>query len=113
MKGTVLIYKPGTTIPEVKEIEGPPTLDVLKDAIGGGHLESVPYFHSIQHGRQRHRCAAFCDEDGKVKGLPMNMLATQLWDQSMRRSHGCSASPDFLVGQIAVVFGDAEFMEAL
>jgi len=113
MKGTILIYKPGTTIPEVQEIDGPPTLDVLKAAIGGGHLEVVPYFSTIQHGQQRHRCVAFCDEEGKLDGLSFNKVATQHWDHAMRISQGCNASPDYLVGDIAVVFGDEEFMEAL
>lgn len=113
MKGTILIYKPGTTIPEVQEIDGPPTLDTLKAAIGGGHLEVVPYFNVIQRDGKWLRCAAFCDEDGKVKHQPVNRPATQLWDRTLLRTKGCDASPDFLVGQIAVVLGDAEFMAAL
>ena len=59
------------------------------------------------------RCVAFCDENGKLTGLPMNMPATKLWDNAMRKAVGCGASPDFLVGDIAVVFGDEAFMEAL
>jgi hypothetical protein len=43
----------------------------------------------------------------------MNMPATKLWDNAMRKAVGCGASPDFLVGDIAVVFGDEAFMEAL
>jgi|KBSMisStandDraft_5_1062788.scaffolds.fasta_scaffold01329_28 hypothetical protein len=113
MKGTILVYRPGTTIPEVREIDGSPTLDVLKAGIGGGHIEIVPYFNTIQHGKKQHRCVAFCDENGKLTGLPMNMPATKLWDNAMRKAVGCGASPDFLVGDIAVVFGDEAFMEAL
>jgi hypothetical protein len=113
MKGTILIYKTGTTIPEVQEIEGSPTLNVLKAAIGGGYLEAVPYFNIIKRDGKWVRCAAFCDEDGKSKQLPVNMPATQLWDIAMLLTKGCNASPDFLVGQVAVVLGDDEFMEAL
>lgn len=42
-----------------------------------------------------------------------NPEATFRWEQAMRRATGCGCQPDYLVGAIAVVFGDREFMEAL
>ena len=57
---------------------------------------------------------AFCDEDGKGRrNLPLNRMATFAWDAAMRRDHGCGCAPDYLVGNVVVVFGDREFMEAL
>ena len=113
MRGTILIYKPHDPRPVVIEIEGEPTLPALKDAIGGGYLEVVPRFTHIHHDGKVHRCVAFCDEDGKRKQLPYNAHATQLWDAVMRASVGCGCAPDYLVGQIGVVFGDPAFMKAL
>ena len=113
MKGTLLIFKPEQSKPVAMPIDGPPTLELLKDAIGGGYIEVVPRWNRIAHAGDHHRCVAFCDEDGKRKQLPMNMMATTLWDKCMRQACGIGCAPDYLVGQIAVVYGDDEFMEAL
>lgn len=113
MKGTILTFKPFADAPEVATVDGPPDLPLLKAAIGGGYLEVVPRFNTIAHDGVRHRCVAFCDEDGKLKQLPVNRPATLLWNAAMLRSHGCGCDPDYLVGQIAVVFGDKEWMAAL
>jgi hypothetical protein len=111
MRGTLLIYSPaGVTAQEVGEL---PKLELLKAAIGGGYLEVVPHWTSIELDGKRRRCVAFCDEDGKHKGLPLNPLATTEWDAVMRHDHGCGCAPDYLVGNVVVVFGDREFMEAL
>jgi hypothetical protein len=114
MRGTVVVYKPGMVgAPAVTVVDGPPTLELLKEAIGGGHLEVVPYFDSFRHAGASLRCVAFCDEDGKGKRLPFNAVATELWDRVLRSTRGTGCAPDYLVGQIAVVYGDDEFMEAL
>jgi hypothetical protein len=112
MQGTIVIFKPDSVEPEVREISEP-TLELLKDAIGGGYLEIVPRWNKIAHAGDHHRCVAFCDEEGKLKQLPMNMMATRLWDKCMRQAYGTGCAPDYLAGQIAVVYGDEEFMEAL
>jgi hypothetical protein len=113
MKGTILQYQADKPKPTVIEIDGPPTLDALKSAIGGGWLEIVPYFKTIEHGRKLRQCVAFCDENGKLRDLDFNPVATFLWDKAMRLDTGVGCNPDYLVGTIAVVFGDREFMEAL
>jgi hypothetical protein len=125
----MLIYKPGATEPEIKIFRTAPTLDDLKDGIGGGFLELVPGFHSIEHDGELHRCMAFVDEEGKLdyrtsgvkKNGPdqTNNFASVLWDKALRRKgHPGLIGPDgravdWLVGQIAVVYGDDEFMGSL
>lgn len=113
MKGALLIYRPDETRPRIVPIAGEPQLDMLKDAIGGGYLEPVPYFTTIAHDGELRRCVAFCDEDGKQKKLGFNTTATFLWEAAMLRSAGCSCRPDYLVGPVAVAIGDPEFMESL
>lgn len=118
MRGTLLIFRPGKMAPDVKEIDFAPLseldrLQVLKDGIGGGYIEAVPYFLTIEHAGELHRCIAFCDEDGKRKQLDHNIAANEHWRRAMRRAAGCSPDPDYLVGDVAVVFGDAEFMEVV
>jgi hypothetical protein len=116
--GTIVQLNPDGSRNETA-IEGPPTLDKLKDAIGGGYIELVPLFNSFPHGDQVVSCIAFCDEDGKLKHMPLNKPATALWDAALRRAgHPGLITPDgkvadMLVGTIAVVFGDKRFMAAL
>lgn len=45
-------------------VEIPPTLEAMKAAIGGGWIEIVPL--------DRTGLELCCDEEGKLKGLPMN-----------------------------------------
>ena len=118
MRGTMLVFHPHEREPEVREIDWAPMSELerlqwLKDGIGGGYIELVPYFNFIRHDDEPRRCVAWCDEDGRRKELPYNPIATGWWDINMRRNAGCSCQPDYLVGQIAVVFGDEEFMEAM
>lgn len=42
----------------------------IREAIGGGYLEIVPM--GAAHG-------AYIDEEGKLKSLPVNRIATLLW----------------------------------
>jgi hypothetical protein len=117
-KGTIVQLNPDGSRNEIA-IDGPPTLDKLKDAIGGGYMELVPLFNSIEHGGAVVPCVAFCDEDGKLKHMPLNRPATALWQQALLRAgHPGLITPDgkvadVLVGTIAVVFGDKRFMAAL
>jgi hypothetical protein len=72
---------------------------VLHEAVGG-YIEQVPLFDSF-NGQP---CAAFCDEHGKMKGYPVNQLATLLWT---------ARGQDYLVGDVAVVYGPADLMAEL
>lgn len=118
MKGTLLIFRPGQPLPDSQEIYGEPTLEMLKDAIGGGYLEIVPGFRTIAYAGVVMDCVAFCDEDGKHKAFSANNIATVAWDHALRRNGTGLLRPDgrpvdWLAGPIAVVFGDREFMKAL
>lgn len=120
MKGSIITIKPHSGSGQLATpVAGPPTLQLLKAAIGGGYLEAVPGFDTIEHAGELHRCVAFCDEEGKLNSLPINNWATMLWDKAMRRAGGPGllqrdgTAADVLVGQIAIVIGDDEFMEAL
>jgi hypothetical protein len=129
MQGTMLIYRPGKTEPEVREFDRAPDEGDLKDGIGGGWLEMVPGFTSITYRDELRSCVALVDEEGKLdyrtsglkKSAPdeTNQWATLLWDRALKRAgHPGLITPDgqvadYLVGQVAVLFGDREFMDAL
>lgn len=115
MKGTALIYRPGTPEPEEKELTAHTGLLELLQGAVGGYLEAVPGFLSIPYHGVRQACVAFCNEDGKREPLPLNATATELWHQALappglRRGGGLT---DWLVGPVVVVLGDREFMEEL
>lgn len=107
MKGYILTV-PVTGQTTIQEVETASILDHLKAGIGGGYLEAVPYFNKIAWDTEVHRCVAFCDEEGKLKGLPINNRANVLWTNAV----GEYVS-DVLVGDVVIVWGDEEFMSAL
>ena len=72
----------------------------------GGDIRAIPGFNHIWRGTKRHRCVALCDEDGIHKQLPGNHTATYIW-------HTQYHSTTLLLGTVIVLYGDAEFMDAL
>jgi len=111
MKGTMLIYSPGSMTPKVTKLAASPQLSDLQGAVGG-YIEAVPYFQTIQRFAKIQTCVAFCNEHGKLDGLPINEHATWLWYRALERNKLCP-SDDVLVGSIVVLFGDREFVAAL
>lgn len=99
MKGKVFAVM---TTGETKETEvnDPNLLPLLREIVEG-HIEAVPFFDTYK----KMRCVAFCNEEGKLDSLPVNELATLLWYQACGR-----VVDDVLVGNIAVVTGDEEFL---
>jgi len=110
MKGTIISITPDfqRIITDCTEAV---TLEQLREAIGGGYIELIPFFNNIEGTDGLIiRCVAFCDEDGKLKKLRFNEIATSLWRNAIRRNG--HQSNDVLCGPVAIVFGDKEFMEA-
>ena len=60
----VVHLKVGADSPEVKEVTAPLGLDYLQEAVGG-YIQTF-YMHSGIVG--------WCNEEGKLNGLPENML---------------------------------------
>jgi len=64
-------------------------------------------------------CVALCDAKGNLEDLAMNNLATIAWKEALRRAIDAGLwrsevmPTDPLVGTVAVLFGDPEFMDAL
>ena len=122
MKGTALIYPAGCVEPLVESLSKPPKLEWLQAKVGG-YIQEVPGFDELPQvldrlGGEVRRCAVFCDEDGKSKDLPVNRIATELWNDAL--PHGLRAGGkdkgawlDVLVGPILVLYGDAAFMRNL
>lgn len=84
-----------------EKLESAPSLDRIKDGIGGGLIEIVPHFD--KYGSED--CVAFCDEEGKLKNFDMNTVATYLW-------YACLAPepfrPDVLCGSILIIRADTK-----
>lgn len=111
----------------IKTMDGLPRLKSLQDAVGGW-LEAVPYFETLDpndfHGspelRSRLeddgavgpiRCFAYCNEEGKLHNLPVNMAATALWRQAQKRAG--TFLGDVLVGDVVILFGNPEWVAEL
>lgn len=102
MQGTLAVINTDGTVTE-QQLERTPTLAELSRAVGG-YIEIVPHFNTW-HG---HPCVAFCNEEGKLQRLPVNLLAQVKWEESVG-----SPISDMLVGNVVVCYGDDEFMTAL
>jgi hypothetical protein len=104
MNGTMFVFEPGTDI-NVKRIPltAPPELKTLQKLVGG-YIEVVPHFKTL-YGKP---CVAYCNEEGKLNGLPINHGATALWAAAL----GASVKlHDVLAGTVVVLTGDPEILE--
>lgn len=130
MQGVMLIFLPYKREPEVRTFSRAPDVGDLQQAIGGGWLEKVPMFETIEHDGALHRCIALCDEEGaldyrsapgKTECVPdePNNWATIEWDRALRRAgyagliSASGAIVDYLRGSVCVLLGDDEFLESL
>jgi len=117
MRGTLLVFQPHA-LPHVREFLQPPSQEEVQ-AVVGGDLQAVPGFRSIRYGNMVMDCIALCDANGNLENLAINNLATIAWKEALRRavdaglwrSELMPTGP--LVGTVAVLFGDREFMDAL
>ena len=83
-------------------------------AVVGGYIEAVPSFNSIGYRGTVMDCVALCNEHGKLDHLPINHAATAAWERALRRNgHELldkNGTPkEWLVGNVAILFGDREF----
>jgi hypothetical protein len=110
MKGKITTIKPDGT-ETVTEFDRIAKLADLKKAIGGGTVEIIPEFVTFRGDD----CVAICDDNGKYKNLRINFVAQGYWLVSFNRTVVTVPQPinDVLCGDIAVITGDAEFMDAL
>jgi hypothetical protein len=77
----------------VREAEKAPRLQELQD-ICDGYIEAVP--HWVEH--EGMRCVVYCNEEGKMRDLPLNRRATLLWYAALG-----TPVDDVLCGDIAIV----------
>ncbi|AMB48333.1 hypothetical protein [Methylobacterium sp. AMS5] len=132
--GHVIIIHPDNRVTVEDTLDGEPYLGQLQKAVDG-YIEPVASFDTIELDialltyadeasvrklmpqpiiTEPQACRCFCNEDGKVEGRPVNMIATKLWASAMLRSglvtrqpNGLVAMSDVLVGSVALLIGDA------
>ncbi len=127
MKGTMYVYPadnvPGNdTIRIVTEYTAKIPLKDLQAAVGG-YIEAVPYWDSFEIDGKTVRAVIWCNEEGKLRDppLPRNRYMTDLWEKFLQtkgmsrfsRQPDPPRELDYLVGCIAVIVGDDEFMETM
>lgn len=116
MQGKMIVYRPDSRTPAVTHFARPPSLGTLQKVVGG-YIEAVPYWNTYldTDAVEAVPCFAFCNEHGKLEQMPHNHAATALWQQAIERTYGKPGTPggDTLVGTVAILTGDDEFMRAL
>jgi hypothetical protein len=105
VKGKLTIVHPDGRF-EDEQLISAPSLARLQ-AIVGGFIEKVPDFEVINGVR----CEVLCNEEGKLRGLPRNPVATSLWAEAAGIAPG--RMPDELVGAVVILTGDDEFLGSL
>lgn len=122
MTGYVITVYPGGRV-SAEEYRPASALKQVQHAVGG-YIETVPLMETVEFGPVilaleirdlpafEQPCVAFCNEDGKVDGLPVNITATQLWAESLVSAGHARIGPngkipmsDVLVGPVAFVVG--------
>ena len=115
MKGQLITIAPAfnghTCVTTLAPLDSLPSLDMLQAAVGG-NIETVPYFDRISIDGKQRKCVAFCNEEGKLHGLPVNSVATTMW-AIYAHDHGVIKLNDVLCGPVVIVTGDNELLEAL
>lgn len=110
MKGTMLIISPSGSV-KTSPLNKVPDLEEIQETIGGW-LEQVPQLLTIDYHGTVRACVAFCNEEGKLKGMETNHAATRLWTIARARQ-GVPPIADVLAGKVVVIFGDRELMSEL
>jgi len=102
MNGTLTVIRADGSA-ETRLLTKAPTLEELQEIVGG-YIELVPLFENFGDKG----CVAFCNEEGKLNGLPINRVATLAW-----ATGGGHMVSDVLVGDVVIVQGDDDLMERL
>lgn len=102
MQGKMIVIRVDGTI-EATEIVKQPKLEELQAAVGG-YLEGVPLLDTYEGAD----CIAYCNEEGKLKRLPMNVKASRAWNDALTaKGHSMH---DVLVGDVVIITGDDELL---
>jgi hypothetical protein len=103
MQGKLTILKANDT-KTVTEFDRPVTLDELQAAVGG-YIEQVREFDTYEG----QKAVAFFNEEGIPLGLKWNQQASKLTYEQGGRYQPVS----IVLGDFAILTGDAEFLGAL
>ena len=78
---TMLVINPDGGISMTTLTEAP-KYEQLKNAVDG-YIETIPYFTKLKYlNRHYVRGRAYCNEEGKLMGLPRNPRAEEFWRAS-------------------------------
>jgi hypothetical protein len=99
MTDRIVIISPDGTIKEISTTV-PPGLSELQQ-LCGGYIERVPLFDTYEG----EKCKAYADEDGKMRALPANSVATDRWYDNEKPPG--SWRKDVLAGDIVILQGKA------
>jgi hypothetical protein len=106
----LFLLRPADAHPQPRQFDGLVSLALALALMLEGPAEEVPGFTSIFRQGLIRRCTAYCVENAKKNGLPVNSTATALWhaalkrhglERGLRREDGTIA--DWLAGNVVVV----------
>ena len=101
-----VLYPPHQDVSFVEVVDSAPDCEKLQRAVEG-YIELVPNFNNYKGNP----CVVFCNEEGKLNGLDVNLTATHAWHEVLAAA-GIPCT-DVLVGPVAIVTGDNALLEGL
>ncbi len=109
----IIMANPGSTT-RIIPLDRPVTQQEIQDAVGGP-IGFISNFNTIIQEGTISLCYAFCDEQARHRQRPQNRAATTMWSQALVRrfGYGQAELPEVLLGSVAIITGDSEFLEAL
>lgn len=117
MSSNIMIVIDPTQGTSARLLDRPATLAELQEAVGGW-IELVPWWHTW-HAEGDEPCQVFCNEEGRLRKLPLNEAATALWQaelltemeaKHLREINAREAAliqAEFLCGPVVVLTGKA------
>tara|TARA_R110000744_G_scaffold186721_1_gene306125 strand:+ start:619 stop:1005 length:387 start_codon:yes stop_codon:yes gene_type:complete len=90
-----------SSVSETLEYEEQPTYEDIKEWIDGAWMEHIKVAIPTNNGTRR-VCDAIIDEEGKLKGLPINKRATAAYWMFLSMNGGKPPFDDVIVGPCAI-----------
>lgn len=101
----VLVINPDGGTLAMMNVPSPPPLEFLQTAVKGPIQQTPMFDHFALADGKLSPCVVFCNEEGKLNGMEVNMIATMAWGETLLRDH--SLEPfDVLVGPVVLILAD-------
>lgn len=109
MQGTMIVVHATDPTYLLRDLDKPPTVDAIQKLVGGP-FAVLTGFDTMYFKNALHRCVAFRKEE---YGDFYNANAVALWQAAVERKEEFERVTLVLYGDVVVILGDEELLQAL